>query len=122
VKTFFKLLVVVIILNAAVHGGLAAKRYFQLKQAAQEAVLFGAETPVADIHQIIVERAQALNLPVVSDDIKVDRAGGRTWADASYREAIEVFPNQSYAVNWSFSVEGYSMVLGATAPKKAPQP
>ena len=64
-KTFFKLLVVVIVLNAAVHGGLSAKRYFQLKQAAQEAVLFGAATPVTDIHQIIIERAQALNMPVV---------------------------------------------------------
>jgi hypothetical protein len=119
-KTFFKLLIVVIVLNAAVHGGLAAKRYFQLKQAAQEAVLFGAETPVTDIHQIIIERAQALNLPVLADDVKVNRQGGRTWADASYHEAIEVFPNQSYPVSWSFSVEGYSMVLGANPVKKTP--
>ena len=117
-KTFFKLLVVVIVLNAAVHGGLSAKRYFQLKQAAQEAVLFGAATPVTDIHQIIIERAQALNMPVVADNVTVNREGGRTWADASYHEAIEVFPNQAYPVNWSFSVEGYSMVLGPAAAKK----
>jgi hypothetical protein len=117
-KTILKLLVAAIAINAAVHGGLAAKRYFEFKQAAQEAVLFGADTPVTDIHQIIVERARSLNLPLAADSVKVNRQGGRTWADASYRQAIEVFPNQQYPVDWSFSVEGYSMVLGATPVKK----
>jgi hypothetical protein len=117
-KTILKLLIAAIVLNAAVHGGLAAKHYYEFKQAAQEAVLFGADTPVTDIRQMILERAQALNLPLAADDVKVNRQGGRTWADASYRQAIEVFPNQNYKMNWSFSVEGYSMVLGATPSKK----
>ena len=117
-KTFLKLLLAAIVINAAVRGGLAAKRYFEFKQAAQEAVLFGADTPVTDIRQIIVERAQSLNLPIVTDNVKVNRQGGRTWADASYRQSIEVFPNQQYPVDWSFSVEGYSMVLGATPVRK----
>lgn len=115
-KTFLKLLVAAIAINAAAHGGLAAKRYFEFKQAAQEAVLFGATTPVDDIRQVILGRAQLLNLPVVADDVTVNRQGGRTWADASYRQSIEWFPNQNYPVNWSFSVEGYSMVLGTSAP------
>jgi hypothetical protein len=117
-KTILKLLLAAVVINAAVRGGLAAKRYFEFKQAAQEAVLFGADTPVTDIRQIIVERARALNLPISTDDVKVNRQGGRTWADAAYRQSIEVFPNQQYPVNWSFSVEGYSMVLGATPVRK----
>jgi|KBSMisStandDraft_5_1062788.scaffolds.fasta_scaffold1097425_2 hypothetical protein len=117
-KTILKLLLAAIVINAAVRGGLAAKRYFEFKQAAQEAVLFGADTPVTDIRQIIVERARVLNVPITADDVKVNRQGGRTWADAAYHQSIEVFPNQMYPVNWSFSVEGYSMVLGATPVKK----
>jgi len=117
-KTFLKLLLAAIVINAAVRGGLAAKRYFEFKQAAQEAVLFGADTPVTDLRQIIIERARVLNLPIGADNVKVNRQGGRTWADASYRQSIEVFPNQQYPVDWSFSVEGYSMVLGATPVKK----
>jgi len=115
-KTLLKLLVVAVVLNAAVRGGLAAKRYFDFKQAAQEAVLFGADTPITDIRQMILDRAQTLNLPVVPDNVKVNRQGGHTWADASYSQSIEYFPNQLYPISWSFSVEGYSMVLGATPP------
>ena len=117
-KTILKLMIAAVAINAAVHGGLAAKHYYEFKQAAQEAVLFGADTPVTDIHDVIVARARALNLPVGAEDVKVNRQGGRTWADAAYHQSIEVFPNQNYPMNWSFSVEGYSMVLGAAPVKK----
>ena len=56
--------------------------------------------------------AVELELPVGPKDVTVKRQGTRTWADASYRQAVELFPNQEYPVDLSFSVEGYSMVLG----------
>ena len=116
-KTVLKLLLVAIVINACVRGGMAAAGYFRFKDAAQQAVLFGSDSTPEEIQLLIVERAQALKLPVVPENIQVSRQGGRTWADASYHQDIEVFPNQMYPVNWSFRVEGYSMVLGAPQPK-----
>ena len=46
------------------------------------------------------------------DNVTVGRENGRTWADASYSQSVELFPNQKYPVDFSFSVEGYSMVIG----------
>ena len=82
-----------------------------------EAVLFGSDSTPEEIQQLIIERAQALKLPVAIENIQVNRQGGRTWADATYSQSIEVFPNQHYPVNWSFRVEGYTMVLGAPKPR-----
>lgn len=122
-KTTLKLLLVAIVINAAARAGLAAKSYFQFKEAAQQAVLFGAESTPEDIQQLILERADEFDIPIAADDVSVNRDGGRTWAEASYRERVEYFPNQTYPINWSFSVEAYSMVLGApsTAPVKRPK-
>jgi hypothetical protein len=117
-KTFFKLLVAVVVINACVRGGTAALHYYQLKDTAQQAVLFGADVDTADIQDVILQRARALNLPVDVEDVQVNRQGGHTWAETSYRQPIEFFPNQTYPINWSFSVEGYSLVLGAPAAKR----
>jgi hypothetical protein len=110
-KTILKLLVAAIVINAAVRGAVAGLHYYQLKDAAQQAVLFGASDPTADIQQQIVARAQELRLPIRPDNVLVQRDGGRTWANASYTQQIEFFPNQKYPVDFSFSVEGRSMVL-----------
>ena len=118
-KTILKLLLVAIVVNGCVRGGMAAYGYFRFKDAAQQAVLFGSDSTPEQIQALIIERAQALKLPILADNIQVNRQGGRTWADASYHQDIEVFPNQTYPMNWSFRVEGYTMVLGPP-PTKPP--
>lgn len=118
-KTILKLLLVAIVVNGCIRGGMAAYGYFRFKDAAQQAVLFGSDSTPEQIQALIIERAQALKLPILADNIQVQRQGGRTWADASYHQDIEVFPNQTYPMNWTFRVEGYTMVLG-TPPAKPP--
>jgi hypothetical protein len=116
-KTILKLLLAALIANAAVRGGMAAYRYHQFKDAAQQAVLFGNSESEEALQQIIIDRGQALSLPVDADSVTVQRAAGRTWADASYRQPIEFFPNQEYPVEWTFTVEGYSMMIANPIPK-----
>jgi hypothetical protein len=111
-KIILKLLVVGFLINASVRGGIAALRYYELKDTAQQAVLFGATNPPEAIRQRILQKAEQLQIPLAPDDLLVQRQGGRTWADAAYRQPIELFPNQKYPIDFSFSVEGYSMVLG----------
>jgi hypothetical protein len=46
------------------------------------------------------------------ESVTVRRQGGRTWADAAYRQPVEFFPRQVYAMNFSFQVESYSTIMG----------
>jgi hypothetical protein len=110
-KTILKVLLAVIVINAAARAGMTAKRYYQFKEAAQQAVLFGATTHPEELQEIIAQRARELQVPVTPQQIVVNRQGGRTWAEAAYRDRVEYFPNQVYPVDLSFSVEAYSMVL-----------
>lgn len=116
-KTLIKLLVAIVVINACARAGLAAKHYYQLKQAAQEAVLFGAEVSPEDIHEQILVKATTLRLPLEPKNLVVQRNGGRTWAEVAYRETVEYFPGQKHSVDLSFAVEGYSMVLAPPPPK-----
>jgi hypothetical protein len=111
-KTILKLLVAAILINASVRASGAAMRYYQLKDTAQQAVLFGAQNTTDAIRERILSKAEELHVPLNPDNLVVQRQGGRTWADLAYRQGIELFPNQPYPVNFSFRVEGYSMVLG----------
>jgi hypothetical protein len=111
-KTILKLLIAAIIINGSARAGFASVQYFQFKEAAQQAVLFGGGRPTAEVRRAILERAQELDVPVQPENVLVRRQGGRTWADASYIRAVEVFPNQPYPVDFSFSVESYSTVGG----------
>ena len=116
-KTILKLLLAALVINAAARGGMAAYRYYQFKDAAQQAVLFGNSESEEELQQIIIDRGLSLSLPVDADNVTVQRAAERTWADASYRQPIEFFPNQEYPVKWTFTVEGYSMMIANPIPK-----
>ena len=77
-KTLFKLVVAILVLNAAVRGGLAMWQYYQFKDAAQQVVLFGQRADPEEIQANIVAKATELSVPVRPDDVKVSRDGQRT--------------------------------------------
>lgn len=112
-KTILKLALALAMLNAAARAGTAAFGYYQLKDAAQQMVTFGAQTSTASLQDEIVEKASELNVPVTSGGVNVYRQGMRTRAEAAYTQPLELFPHYTYPVRLSFSVEGYSMALGA---------
>ena len=116
-KTIIKLLIAIAILNGVVRVGLAAASYYQFKDQAQQIVTFGAEAPVGELQDQMLERATALNLPVGPEDIEVTREGKRTAASASYTQQVEVFPSYQYPIDFQFTVEGLNLAgLGGVAP------
>jgi hypothetical protein len=116
-KTIIKLLIAAAIINGAARVGLAAAHYYQLKDAAQELVTFGASAPVGQIQNEILLRAQTFGVPLAPEDVQVSREGLRTTASASYTQQVEVFPNYRYPINFRFSVDALSMAgLGEAVP------
>ena len=113
-KTIIKILIAIAILNAAARVGMASASYYQLKDASQELVTFGALTTPGDIQDHILQRAQTFDVPLQAGDLEVIRDGLRTTARASYTQSVEVFPSYTYPINFRFSVQALSMAgLGA---------
>ena len=111
-KTIIKLLIVIAIINAAVRGGLATAKYYQLKDQSQQLVTFGGNASTGELQNRILEQATALQLPVESGDVLVTRDGLKTTAEAAYTQPVEVFPRYTYPINFHFTVEGINMGQG----------
>ena len=108
-KTVLKLLIAVALLNAVVRGADSAWNYYQLKDAAQRALLFGAQASSKQIHGQIMERAVELQVPLTPEELTVSWRAGRRIAEASYTQQIEFFPKYKYPVFFSFNVDTVSV-------------
>ena len=108
-KTVLKLVIAIALLNAVVRGADSAWNYYQLKDAAQRALLFGAQASSRQIHGQIMERAVELRVPLMPEDLTVSWRAGRRVAEASYTQQIEFFPRYLYPVLFSFNVDSVSV-------------
>ena len=108
-KTVLKLVIAVALLNAVVRGADSAWNYYQLKDAAQRALLFGAQVSSRQIHEQIMERAGELRVPLMPNDLIVSWRAGRRIAEASYTQQIEFFPKYTYPILFSFNVDTVSV-------------
>ena len=104
-KTVLKVAIAVVILNAAVSGGDSAWRYYQLKDAAGRALLFGSSSTSQQLHTQIMESAMELRIPLAPQELRVRWKTGRRTAEASYTQQIEFFPSYRYPVRFSFNVD-----------------
>jgi hypothetical protein len=108
-KTLIKLIIAGLIVNAAAHGGMAAWHYFQLRDSAQQTVVFGANSTPEEIADAIVQRAVELNVPLEPENVEVTRNGPRTVASATYTVAVAFLPMYEHPVTFSFSVDGVAI-------------
>jgi hypothetical protein len=108
IKTALRIAVALAVINAAFHAGEAAWRYYQLKDATQQLIIFGSQEHTNDLHNRILEKADELRIPLMPENVAVHRSGTRTTVDAAYTQPVEYFPNQVYPVELKFSVESYA--------------
>jgi hypothetical protein len=109
IKTIFTTAILIAVLNAVGHAGMAAWRYFQVRDQAQQLVLFGAQTPTAELERQIAQIAEEFEVPIAPEDIVVTRQGARTIAEAYYTMPVELFPRIFYPVDLSFMVEAFAV-------------
>jgi hypothetical protein len=104
-KTVLKLVIAVALLNAVVRAADAAWNYYQLKDAAQQTLLFGGQATSEQLHGQIMSTAADLRIPLKPEELSVRMRTGRRTATAAYTQPIEFFPNYQYPVDFSFSVD-----------------
>jgi hypothetical protein len=108
-KTVLKLVIAVAIVNAVVRGADSVWNYYQLKDAAQRALLFGSKATSQQVHTQIMETANDLRIPLKPEDLSVRWRTGRRTAAASYTQEIEFLPNYPYPVLFSFNVDNVAV-------------
>jgi hypothetical protein len=118
IKTIFTTAIVVIILNAIGHAGMAAWRHFQVRDQAQQLILFGGTTPTADLEWQIAQIAEEFEVPLAREDIVVTRQGPRTVAEAYYTLPVELFPRFFYPIDLSFTVEAFALTGASPLPNR----
>jgi len=104
-KTVLKLVIAIALLNAVIHGADSVWNYYQLKDAAERALLFGASRTSEQVHTQIMDSALKLRIPIKPEDLSIRWRSGRRIVDASYTQQIEFFPNYRYPILFSFNVE-----------------
>ena len=122
-KTVIKVVIAIALINAAARVGMAYAGYYQLKDQVQELITFnGAKMSDGELQNQILDRATSLNLPIAVENIDVQHDGLKTMASTTYAQAVEVFPNYKYPINFHFTVESLAMGgLGANAPTATSQ-
>jgi hypothetical protein len=111
-KTLFNIILAAIVLNAVVRCGLVARNYFEFEDAAQQAVIFGADMTVKELDAEIRQRAKEHSVPLPDEGLDLRREGARTIAEVSYTDQVEAFPNFKYPVVLSFKVEAQALATG----------
>jgi hypothetical protein len=109
-KTVLKIVFAAALLNAVVRGGDSVWSYYQLKDAAERALLFGAQRTSQELHTQVMERAAELQLPLKPENLRIRWSPGRRIAEGSYTQAVEFLPNYPYPIVFSFNVD--TVVVG----------
>jgi hypothetical protein len=104
-KTFIKLFIAAVLLNAIAQGAWASWRFYQFKDAVEAELLFAERAQLDAIHNRVVELAQEYEVPLESDAIAVSRQGLVTKVDAAYTEQVSLVPRLYEPVwTWDASV------------------
>ena len=109
IKAAIKIVLALAVLNAAFRAGALAWDHYQLRDEAQQLIVFGNNIPTTDLHNRILQKANELDIRLLSENLVVRRDGLRTIADARYTQPLEYFPNQTYSVNLSFTVDSFAL-------------
>jgi hypothetical protein len=107
-KTVIKLALVLAFINALVHGASAYWTFYQFRDGVQQTLIFAGRQPSSTVHAQILQDATELDVPIAPEDLIVRRTETRRFAEASYVQPVELFPNYEYPVTFTFSVTALS--------------
>jgi hypothetical protein len=113
VNSIIRVAVAVAIVNASARVGFAYWAFYQLRDDAEQTAVFGAKEPTWALQAAVLDKASELFLPVEPEQVSVTRNGFKTVIEANYVQPIEYFPSQIYPMEFSFSVEGFSVAGNA---------
>ena len=91
-KAFLSFVLAVLIVNACVRWGDSAWRFYQLRDAVEQATRYGELKTTSLLRKRIVELAQEHDIELTADNVVVERRGQETYVSVAYTEAIPLVP------------------------------
>lgn len=100
--TLVKLVLALLMLNAAVQAGRAALKDYQFEDAVHEAMLFSPNASDSEIVSAVAKLAVEHQVPITADDITITHRGADIIFSTEYTETITLVPGL-YTKVWTFT-------------------
>ena len=110
-SSVLRIAIAVAIINGTARTAAVYWRFYQFEDAAQQLAIFGYKSSPDILRSSAYAKAAELLIPIDEEQIEVRRDGHRTLINAAYEDAVEYFPNQTYPLKLSFSVEGRDLAV-----------
>jgi hypothetical protein len=101
-RNLIRLVVFLLIANAAVRVGLVYWRYEDFKDAVRETALFAGTRTDEALKDKVMDLATVRDVPLDREYVRVERQSGSVSITASYIEVVQLVPG--YRRNWQFDV------------------
>ena len=101
--------IAVAIINGAARTAGVYWSFYQFEDAAQQLAIFGYKAQPEVLRSDAHAKALELLIPITEEQIVVTRDGPKTLINAAYEHPVEYFPNQTYPLKLSFTVEARDM-------------
>jgi hypothetical protein len=101
-KTILKLILVVLILNAAYRVGSAYWTHYKFQDSIQQMAQFSEHAAPEELRTKILELAGTQDVPIDPDKLTVTRGNRRIDVDGSYFRDLEIVPR--FKRRWDFTI------------------
>ena len=102
-RTIIRLALVALVVHAGVKTLPVFWTHFKFRDAVQDMAMFSSKNSEREVADRVMEIASRMDVPLERDNLKVHRAQGVTYVDASYVGQLEYFPNRFYP--WEFTLD-----------------
>jgi hypothetical protein len=92
VKTLFALVLAALVVNACVRAGDSAWRFYQLRDAVEQAARYGELKTTSLLRKRILQLALDHDVELSEDNVVVEKRGQETYVSVTYTEAIPLVP------------------------------
>jgi hypothetical protein len=91
-KTLIQFLVAALVLNACVHAGTSAWRYYEFKDAVEQEARFRGNEPIPKLKEHVLQLAAQEGIEVFPADVVIERQGVQTTISVAYLDTVELVP------------------------------
>ena len=102
VRTVIRLALIALVVHAGVKIGPQFWKHFKFRDAVEDMAMFSEKRSEREIASRVLEIAGRMDVPLSPEALKVHRAQGVTYVEASYIAPLEYFPRRYYP--WEFTL------------------
>jgi hypothetical protein len=105
IKFILKLLVFVVLANAAWRVGSAYLNHYRFEDAVLAAVQYRGTKSDAEMHKKVLELSSQFDVPLADEDLTVRKEQAHTIVEGSYMQPVDLFPGYSHTFPFTLHLD-----------------